>query len=71
MSRLPKCAIEKVDGMCTASGFGYEVLAPKGWCFAGSTAEHIYCAETRREAQQAACFIQRCECAECQPLEVR
>lgn len=69
MPRLPKCDIEKVDGMCTPSGLGYEVLAPQGWCFAGSTAEHVYCAETRREAQQAARAIQPCECAECRPRE--
>ena len=57
----PKAAIEKVDGVCTPSGIGYDVLAPTGYCF-GYPGEHTVLADTLIEAKRLAKAIVRCEC---------
>lgn len=59
----PKAVIEFVDGVCTESGVGYEVIAPKGYSF--GFAEHIRLVDTKREAASMAKNLQPCECSDC------
>lgn len=60
----PKATIERVEGMCTASGIGYEVIAPSGYHL-GYVGEHSVLVDTKREAVQIAKGLHRCECGGC------
>ena len=66
-----KAAIERCEGMCTASSIAYEVIASNGYCVQ-EEGEHVVAFDTLREAKQAMRHVRPCPCNQCtQPTRSR
>lgn len=55
--------IERVEGMCTDSGRGWEIVLQRGYCHAPG--EYVISEETKREALAALRTVTVCRCAQC------
>jgi len=54
--------IEKVDGMCTPNGVGWEAVLKDGFCYDGT---HTITADTKRDLFRMLNDIEPCACEGC------